>query len=282
MFDFGMGIAGSGWATDAAQLIGVAAAAALFLGNATRERYASHLTIRLHWRALLRQFNLGFPMGLLIAADILGFALFQLMQVRLGTVDGASTQIVMMLTSFCYMPAVGIAMAGTTLVGQAIGAHHRDWAFKVGNGIILMSVLYMGVIGLLLALIGPWMLPFFTNSADPQAANVVARACVLLWIAAGYQLFDGFNISSGACLRGAGDVRLPAVMVLALSWLLFVPLAHSLSFAPGGGWVDWLPQYGLGAIGGWFAALTYVCCLGLMLYLRWWSRAWARITLPLN
>ena len=54
-------------------------------------------------------------MGLLIAADILGFALFQLMQVRLGTVDGASTQIVMMLTSFCYMPAVGIAMAGTTL-----------------------------------------------------------------------------------------------------------------------------------------------------------------------
>ena len=282
MFDFGMGIAGSGWATDVAQLIGVMAAAALFLGKKTRQRYASHLTTRLHWRALLRQFNLGFPMGVLIAADILGFALFQLMQVRLGIVDGASTQIVMMLTSFCYMPAVGIAMAGTTLVGQAIGARRRDWAFKVGNGIILMSVLYMGVIGVLLALVGPWILPFFTNSADPQAAAVVARAGVLLWIAAGYQLFDGFNISSGACLRGAGDARLPAVMVLALSWLLFVPLAHSLSFAPGAGWVNWLPQYGLGAIGGWFAALAYVCCLGLMLYLRWWSRAWARITLPLN
>ena len=282
MFNWGMGIAGSGWATDAAQLIGVAAAAALFLGKATRRRYASHLTTRLHWRALLRQFNLGFPMGLLIAADILGFALFQLMQVRLGTVDGASTQIVMMLTSFCYMPAVGIAMAGTTLVGQAIGAHRRDWAFKVGNGIIWISVLYMGMIGVLLASIGPWILPFFTNGADPQAARVVARAGVLLWIAAGYQLFDGFNISSGACLRGAGDVRLPAIMVLALSWLLFVPLAHSLSFAPGSGWVNWLPQYGLGAIGGWFAALTYVCCLGLMLYLRWWSRAWARITLPLK
>lgn len=282
MFDWGMGIAGSGWATDAAQLIGVGAAAALFLGKATRQRYASHLTTRLHWRALLRQFNLGFPMGLLLAADILGFALFQLMQMRLGTVDGASTQIVMMLTSFCYMPAVGIAMAGTTLVGQAIGAHRRDWAFKVGNGFIWIAVLYMGVIGVLIALIGPWILPFFTNSADPQAGRVVARASMLLWIAAGYQLFDGFNISSGACLRGAGDVRLPAIMVLALSWLLFVPLAHSLSFAPGGGWVNWLPQYSLGAIGGWFAALTYVCCPGLMLYLRWWSRAWARITLPLN
>ena len=282
MFDLGMGIAGSGWATDVAQLIGVAAAALLFLGRATRERYRSHLTTRLHWRGLLRQYKLGFPMGLLIAADILGFALFQLMQVRLGIVDGASTQIVMMLTSFCYMPAVGIAMAGTTLVGQAIGAHRRDWAFKVGNGIISIAVLYMGAIGVLLAAAGRWVLPFFTNAADPDAAGVVARSSVLLWIAAGYQLFDGFNISSSACLRGAGDVRLPALMVLALSWLLFVPLAHSLSFAPGAGWVDWLPQFGLGAVGGWFAALTYVCCLGLMLFLRWWSGAWQRIALPLS
>jgi len=71
-------------------------------------------------------------------------------------------------------------------------------------------------------------------------------------------------------------------MVLALSWLLFVPLAHSLSFAAGAGWVNWLPQFGLGAVGGWFAALIYVCCLGLMLFLRWWSGAWRRITLPLT
>jgi MATE family multidrug resistance protein len=282
MFDLGWGIAGSGWATDAAQLIGVAVAALLFLGKTTRERYRSHLTTKLHWRALINQFTLGFPMGLLIAADILGFALFQLMQVRLGTVDGASTQIVMMLTSFCYMPAVGIAMAGTTLVGQAIGAHRRDWASKVGNGIIFISVLYMGVIGVLIAAAGPWVMPFFINRADPAAAAVVARACVLLWIAAGYQLFDGFNIASSACLRGAGDVRLPAIMVLALSWLLFVPLAHSLSFAPGTGWVDWLPQFGFGAVGGWFAALIYVCCLGLALFLRWRSGAWQRIALPLT
>src|SRR5450432_1626426 len=282
MFNLGFGIAGSGWATNAAQLIGIAAATTVFLGGPTRERYRSHLTVGLHAGALIRQLRLGFPMGLLIAADILGFALFQLMQVRLGTVDGASTQIVMMLTSFCYMPGVGIAMAGTTLVGQAIGAHRRDWAFKVGNGIIFMSVLYMGLIGVFLAAAGSWVLPFFTNSADPQSPAVVARACQLLWIAAGYQLFDGFNISSSACLRGAGDVRLPALMVLALSWLIFVPLAHSLSFAPGAGWVDWLPQFGLGAVGGWFAALAYVCCLGLMLFLRWWSGAWAGITLSLT
>jgi multidrug resistance protein, MATE family len=282
MFNLGMGVAGSAWATDAAQLMGVVVAMVWFLGPATRARYRSHLTTRFKARALWRQVKLGFPMGVLIAADILGFALFQLMQVRLGTVDGASTQIVMMLTSFCYMPAVGVAMAGTTLVGQAIGAGRRDWAFKVGNGIILLAVLYMGAIGVLLAAAGPWVMPFFTNGADPDAAAVVIRGSTLLWIAAGYQLFDGLNISSSACLRGAADVRLPAIMVLGLSWLLFVPLAHSLSFAPMQGWVDWLPQFGLGAVGGWFAALIYICCLGVMLFLRWYSRAWQRISLSLN
>jgi len=282
MFNLGMGLPGSAWATNAAQLLGVAAALVWFLGLKTRARYKSHLTTRFHGRALWRQLELGFPMGLLIAADILGFALFQLMQVRLGTIDGASTQIVMMLTSFCYMPAVGIAMAGTTLVGQAIGARRRDWAFKVGNGIVSIAVLYMGAIGVLLAALGPWLLPFFTNFADPQAGAVVKRGCVLLWIAAGYQLFDGLNIGSSAILRGAGDVRLPALMVLTLSWLLFVPLAHSLSFASGQGWVHWLPQYGLGAVGGWFAALIYIFFLGWMLFFRWRSRAWAGIALPLN
>jgi multidrug resistance protein, MATE family len=277
MFNFGLGVAGSAWATDAAQLVGVGLAMLWFLGPATRAQYRSHLTMRPRARELWRQLKLGFPMGLLTAADILGFALFQLMQVRLGTVDGASSQIVMMLTSFCYMPAVGIAMAGTTLVGQAIGAHRRDWAFKVGNGIIWIAVVYMGAIGVLLAAAGPWLLPLFTNPADPDAALVVARGGTLLWIAAGYQLFDGLNISSGAVLRGAADVRLPALMVLALSWLLFVPLAHSLSFAPGQGWVNWLPQFGRGAVGGWIAAVVYIFFLGVMLYLRWYSRVWQRI-----
>jgi MATE family multidrug resistance protein len=282
VFDFGLGVAGSAWATGAAQLLGVAMALASFLQKTTRVAFRSHLTVRLRPRLLMGQVKLGLPMGVLYAADIAGFALFQLMQVRLGTVDGAATQIVMMVTSFCYMPAVGIAMAGTTLVGQAIGAGEPDWASKVGNGIIVIAVVYMGLSGLLLAAAGPWLMPLFTNSADAHAGSVAALGCRLLWIAAGYQLFDGLNLGSSACLRGAGDVRLPSVMVLALSWGFFVPLAHILTFTAGAGWVDWLPQLGLGAIGGWYAALVYICCLGVMLFLRWRSGAWRRVVLPLN
>jgi MATE family multidrug resistance protein len=280
--DLALGVAGSAWATGAAQLIGVGFALAAFLSSSLRATFKSHLTSRLRLRSLVGQFKLGLPMGILYAADIMGFALFQLMQVRLGTVDGAATQIVMMLTSFCYMPAVGIAMAGTTLVGQAIGAGALGWAYKLGNGIVVTAMLYMAVSGLLLAAAGPWLMPLFTNPATLQAAPVAALGTRLLWIAAGYQLFDGLSLGSGACLRGAGDVRLPSIMVLALSWGFFVPLAHALSFSAGAGWVDWLPQFGWGAVGGWFAALAYICALGVVLNLRWRSGAWRRIVLPLN
>ena len=279
IFDLHWGIAGSAWATDAAQLLGVSAALAAFLGKPVRDRYRSHLTARLRVQPVLRQLRLGFPMGVMYAADITGFALFQLMQVRLGTTDGAATQIVMMLTSFCYMPAVGIAMAGTTLVGQAIGAKELRWAAKVGDGIIVITVVYMGLSGLVLAALGPWLLPLFTNRAMPEALGIAAMGSRLLWIAAGYQLFDGLSLGSSACLRGAGDVRIPSILVLALSWCLFVPLAHSLSFRAGNGWVDWLPQFGLGAVGGWCAAVAYICSLGVTLFLRWRSGAWRRIVL---
>ena len=115
-------------------------------------------------------------MGLLPAADLTGLALFQLMQAALGTVAGAATQIVMMMTSLAYMPAVGIAIAGTTLVGQSIGAGDRDWARKMGNSAIKLNVAYMGLVSLALALAGPWLLPLFVTPADPNADAVVRTA----------------------------------------------------------------------------------------------------------
>jgi MATE family multidrug resistance protein len=50
-----------------------------------------------------------------------------------------------------------------------------------------------------------------------------------------------------------------------------------LSFAPGQGWTDVLPQFGLGAAGGWMGLLAYIVLLGCALYVRWRSGRWRRI-----
>lgn len=278
IFRLDLGVAGAAWATTTAQAIGLALAFAIFLRAPVRRVYRSHLTWRLHGGRLWRQVRLGVPMGLLYAGDLIGISIFQIMQVRLGAADGAATQLVMMLTSLAYMPGMGIALAGTTLVGQSIGAGDRRWAMRVGNHVIALAAVVMGGIGLLLALAGPWLLPVFLAADDAQGAAALAVGTRILWLAAAYQFFDGLNLGSGLCLRGAGDATVPAVLVLVLSWAFFVPLAHSLTFAPGQGWFDILPQAGWGAVGGWTAVVVYVLLVGITLFLRWRSGAWQRIT----
>src|SRR6185312_4101021 len=111
-----------------------------------------------------------------------GFSFFQMMQVRIGTVGGAATQMVMVLTSISYMPGFGMAQAGVTLVGQSIGAGDRGWAMRVGTRVILLAAGYMGAIGLLLAIAGPWILPLFTDMRDAEASAAVELGASLLWL----------------------------------------------------------------------------------------------------
>lgn len=279
MFNLGFGISGAAWATNCAQTLGLAAGLYVFLSSSIDGVFHSRLVWPLRAQRLWLQWKLGFPIGLLSMANMAGFGLFLLMQVRLGPVDGAAAQIVVMLTSIAFLPAAGIAITGSVLIGQTIGYGDRRWARRIGNTIIIMCVIYMGCIGLLLGLGSSWLIPMFLPANDPQAGDVVNLGVRIMWIAAAYQIFEGLAVSSACCLRGAGDALVPATLIIALSGLLFVPLAHMLSFEGDTGWVNWLPQFGLGAMGGWIAVLLFSVVIGFVLALRWRSPVWESIQL---
>jgi MATE family multidrug resistance protein len=278
IFRFGWGMAGAAWATTTAELVGVALAIRMILRQDAR-RFAPRLSWRPNLPRIVALIALGLPMAMTACADLGAAALFQLMQVQVGIVDGAATQIVTIFTAIAYMPGIGLALAGTTLVGQAIGAGDRDWAERLGNRVIAIVACYMGGIGLVIALVGDWLVPLFVNASDPRAAEVIALCSSLLWLAAAYQFFDGVNFASAFCLRGAGDARVPALIVLACGTLLFLPLTHFLTFAPGQGWFEGAPGLGLGAVGGWSAILVYVLAIGTAHWLRWKQGAWKLIRL---
>lgn len=279
MFELGMGMKGSAWGTNVAQLVGLSLALTLLLRGRVGREYRAALTWRPRWRVIRAMLGVGLPIGIMYGADVLGLALSQMMIAQTGPVGAAATQIVMALTSMAYMPTIGIALSGTTLVGQSIGAGSREWANRIGNRVIALCAAMMAFIAVLLIVVGPWVVPWFVTSGGPEAAEVVALGLVLLWPAAAYQVFDGLYCGAGFCLRGAGDTRVPAATALVLSWFFFVPLAHTLIFAPGRGWIDGLPQYGLGARGGWIALMTYVILLGSAMFWRWKHGAWRRVIL---
>ena len=279
MFNLDMGMKGSAWGTNFAQVVGLTVALSLFLRGRIGREYRSRLTWRPRWSVVRAMLTVGLPIGVMYGADVLGLALSQMMIAQTSPVGAAATQIVMALTSMAYMPTIGIALAGTTLVGQAIGAGSREWANRLGNRVIALCAALMAFVAVMLIVVGPWVLPLFVSSGGPAAGEVVALGLVLLWPAAAYQIFDGLYCGAGFCLRGAGDTRVPAATALVLSWFFFVPLAHTLIFAPGQGWIDGLPQYGLGARGGWLALMAYVILLGCGMFWRWRNGAWRRVTL---
>ncbi len=279
MFELGWGMAGAAWGTNLAQIVGLAVGLGFLLRGELAARYRTRLTLKPRLTMIRRQWAVGFPVGIMYGADVLGLALMQLMVAQVGNVGAAATKIVMMLTSFAYMPALGLASAGTTVVGQAIGAGDKRWAMHLGTFVARCCSGFMLSVSLLLLLVGPWLLPMFITASDVNAAAVVAAGLVMLLPAATYQAFDGLYLGSSFALRAAGDTQVPAVIAIALSWLLFIPLAHTLVFDERQAWIAGLPQAGLGGLGGWLALMAYVMCLGTIMYRRWRSARWQQISL---
>jgi MATE family multidrug resistance protein len=85
----------------------------------------------------------------------------------------------------------------------------------------------------------------------------------LLYVAAGFQLFDAANIVARSVLRGTGDVRFPALVSVTSSWLFVPPLTYWLGV-----------QHGLGAVGGWWALTAEITATGALLCLRLKRGTW--------
>ena len=278
MFQLGMGMAGAAWATTLSLMAGMVLFLWVFLSREIRQDFQSHRIWKPQWQTIRYLFAAGLPLGFLMTADLTGIAFFQIMQVKLGVVPGAATQVVMMLTSTAYMPTLGIAQAGTTLVGQSIGAGDRRWAKRLGNIAIALCVLYSISVNILLAFNGQWLVPLFVTTTDAHVEAVIQLSQTLLWLAVVYNAFNALNIGSAFCLQGTGDVKVPSLLAVLLSWLGFVPLTHILTFEPGEGLVDFLPQLGVGIFGGWSAAILFTLLLSSSLFLRWRFGSWQKIS----
>lgn len=279
MFGLGLGMAGAAWATTISLLLGMMLLLSIFLSRKNRQKFDSHRVWQPQWQLIRYLFMFGIPVGFLMTSDLTGLALFQIMQVKLGVVEGAATQIVMVLISTAYMPTLGIAQAGTTLVGQSIGAGDLRWAKRVGNVAIALCVLYTVAVGLFLALNGQWLVPLFASPTDEETKAAIALSQNLLWLALGYNIFNALNIGSIFCLQGTGDVKLPSLLAVLLNWFGFVPLTHILTFNQGEGLVYFLPQQGWGVFGGWTAAILFTLVISSILFWRWRSNAWHKIGL---
>ncbi len=227
----------------------------------------------LHIRQVADLVRVGWPAGVNLGHDILTWQLMMSgLVASFGTTALAASTAAVRWMGLSFMPAIGLGMATTALVGQAIGAGRLRRARHHAHKSLAVVLTYMGICGLAFLLFRRPMIELFTrhNDVSPdQVADIVNTGSRVLLCAVVFQLFDALRIAYVGALRGAGDTH----------WVMAVTIAVAWSVCLGGGWlvVRFIPQWG--AVGPWIAAAAYVCILGILTAWRFESGAWQRIDL---
>jgi len=230
MFIFGIGffpewgVTGAAVATVIGRAVGVAYAAWALFGRSNG---------RLHVRAEHWTFD---PKLLWSLLSISGTAIVQFLigtlswsgLIRIvaafGTVAVAGYQIGLRVIVFVILPAVGLANAAATLVGQNLGAGKPERAEKsvwLASG---LNAVLLGLAGLFFVLFPDVVVSIFTT--DPGVA-AYARKCLQI-VGYGYA-FYGLGMVMESAFNGAGDTWTPTYLNLIVFWMFEIPLAYLLA-----------------------------------------------------
>ena len=225
VFGFGMGIAGSGAATALAEtLMGLAAAGVVLrgagrVGAARRPRAAGMRTSLL----------VGIPLLIRTLAFRAALLLTLWTAARYGEVALAAHQVGFTIWSFLQYVLDALAIAGQTLIGQALGASRPEEARALARRMTWWSLCAGVVLGVVTLLVRQPLAALFSPDRDVReavAAVLVVVGCTLV-IASWVTLFDGVLI-------GAGDGPYLARASL-ITLAVYAPLALAVArFAPGG------------------------------------------------
>lgn len=214
------------------------------------------------WPRLRRIFAIGAPIGTQNVAEYGVFAAAGTMAGWLGATQLAAHQVALNLAAFVFMVPVGIGIAASVRVGQAVGAGDPEGAARAGRVALGLGAGFMGC-GALAFLSLPEVLarPFVGN--EPA---VLAQAAALLRVAAAFQIADGVQVVASGCLRGAGETRGPMLANLVAHWGFGMPLAWALAF-----------PVGLGAAGLWWGLTGGLVVAAMWLAVLFLRGGWRRI-----
>ena len=231
-----MGLFGVAWGTVVARSCGGLAALAVL-------RFAPHgvgLTIadvvlirfRHFWRVLILALPVMLDRALISGAHMI----FIRIVAMLGTTALAAHTIALHVESLVYMPAMGIAFAVTTVVGQAIGAGRIQLAELAVKRTMLWSSLFMLVLSLLFVFTSAYWIVVF--GAQPEALEL-GLLCVQVSALELPSL--ALAILLAGVLRGAGDTRSPLYVSLIGVFLFRLGAVYLFAITFGWGMVGiWL------------------------------------------
>jgi putative MATE family efflux protein len=264
----GLGLAGAGWSFS----ISAAVAALLYMA------WASYTPLKSQWRLSLpsadwvrRILNVAIPAAMMSIVRVTSLMAFSLV---LKNVPNASDAIAGMrpgfsIESLAFMPAFGLSIAASALVGQSLGMGDPLRAKKVGWIAAHWAAIVSAAVSLPLFI--------FADQAallllPDQPAVAAVTASYLRFICATEVLF-GYGMVLIGAMQGAGDTRRPFWLAIGTMWGFRVPMAGLLALPL----VFGIPGLAMGADGCWLAMSISQAVQGLLAMLIWQQGKWATV-----
>jgi MATE family multidrug resistance protein len=267
-----MGVAGSALGTVLATVVEFAIPLAVFLGREFHGRYGTRHAWRFSWARSREILSLGWPGGAMFGNEMICWGIFMVYLVSgFGREHATAGWIAHQYMSLSFMPAVGVSVACTALVGRYQGMRRPDLAASRAWLCVRLAVGYMTLCGVLFVVFRePMVRLFIPADSPPEAAETLVRLGSKFMIAtAAFQMFDATAMVLSGALRGAGDTVMPGVATIVASWVILA--------GGGAAMVMLVPR--LESLGPWIAAGTYIFVLCVILLVRFLGGRWKGIRL---
>ena len=260
-----MGLAGSAWASLAAQL----ASMVVIVAYAIRAVPEHELFVRFwraDWEALWRVFRLGWPIGITNIAEVGLFSAASLMMGWLGTVPLAAHGIALQLSSMTFMLHVGLSNVATIRSGRSLGAGDLAELRTGASTVIFLSLVFVVLTVITFLTIPNLLIGLFLAPDDPDRAAVIVIGVTLMAAAALFQAADSAQVMALGLLRGVQDTRVPMIIATIAYWGVGAPMAYVLAFVVG--WEG---------VGVWLGLAAGLAVAGGFMMLRFWRQSLPRL-----
>jgi putative MATE family efflux protein len=229
-----LGVGGAAMASVVTQALSAMIGFVLLRTGSVRLRRA-YLIPRLDIIRLL--VRIGIPSSFDSGARAFSFIIMAGIVAALGTDAIAAYGIGQSILGFIIIPALGLSIGTTAMVGQTIGARMNDRAIRTIRVGVKIGFGVLSIVGLLIVLFAPSIIAFFV----PGESEVIMLGTQFLRIIGFTFGLIGIQMVISGALRGAGRARAPLWITLINLYIIQLPLAWYLSaytsFGPVGVWV---------------------------------------------
>jgi len=216
------------------------------------------------WQYMKQAFFLGAPGSVELSARAFGLIIMSFLVASFGTHTIASYGVGSNILQMVMIPAMGLSMAVSTLVGQNMGARNPQRAAQITRLASLWGLLGLTIVGVVAYLFAEYLVAFFI----PDDESVIAggaefiRVMCLTWGGIGVQL------CVVAAFRASGNMLNAMVVSLLSQCVIQFPAAYILS-----------KHTSLGPQGIWYSFAITNVLVAIITYLWFAAGRWQRTQL---